>query len=227
MSISVTETNGIKAYNLTFGKTAPDFLQEAKKKKSSLRYNADYRNRVELIQNFGFETASTDLVLSPDHEYAVAAGIYKPSIKIYQFSELAQKCSRGIDAEIIKLQMLSDDWRKVAMCCVDRTIEIHAQYGHHFKTRVPKCPRDMAFNPFTCDLLVSASSDEIYRLNLEEGRFLSNLKVSTPGINALQFNSKLNVLLAAGNSGVLNIIDYRMRELAGCLKINKEQNITS
>ena len=51
--------------------------------------------------------------------------------------------------------------------------------------------------------------------------------MNSPGINSLQFNSKLNVLLAGGDNGVLSIIDYRMRELAGSLKINKEQDVTN
>lgn len=84
MSIVVTETNGVKAYNLSFGKTASDFFGESRKKKTSLRYNTEYKNRIELIQNFGFETASNDLVLSDNNQYAIAAGIYKPTVKIFQ-----------------------------------------------------------------------------------------------------------------------------------------------
>ena len=227
MSIVVTETNGVKAYNLSFGKTTSDFFEEARKKKSSLRYNTEFKNRIELIQNFGFETASNDLVLSEDKQYVVAAGIYKPSVKIFQLNEMSMKCSRGIDSEIIKIQMLGDDWKKFALACVDRHIEIHAQYGRHFKIRVPKVPRDICYNPFTCDLFSSCSSNEIFRLNLEEGRFLSTLQCTGAGINSLVFNDKLNVLQAGGEKGALNIFDYRMRELAGCVKINKDQDVTS
>ncbi len=49
MSYQITELNGIKIYNLSSGKTTPQFLEEAVKKKVSLRYNKEYRNRIELI----------------------------------------------------------------------------------------------------------------------------------------------------------------------------------
>lgn len=97
---------------------------------------------------------------------------------------MSMKCSRGIDSEVMKIQMLSEDYKKFALACVDRNIEIHAQYGRHFKIRVPKVPRDMAYNPFTCDLFTSCSSGEIFRLNLEEGRFLSTMTCNGAGINS-------------------------------------------
>ena len=69
--------------------------------------------------------------------------------------------------------MLSEDYAKVAFACVDRSIVFHAQYGMHYKTRIPRCPRNIIFNPFIGDLIISASSDQIYRMSLEEGIFLS------------------------------------------------------
>jgi ribosome biogenesis protein ENP2 len=49
MSLGITELNGVKIYNLSAGKTLPQFLEEAYKKSRSLRYNEEYRKRVELI----------------------------------------------------------------------------------------------------------------------------------------------------------------------------------
>ena len=48
------------------------------------------------------------------------------------------KCSRGLDSEIVKFCLLGEDYKKIAMVCEDRNIELHAQYGKHFKLRVPK-----------------------------------------------------------------------------------------
>jgi len=50
---------------------------------------------------------------------------------------------RGLDAEVIKFCILSDDYSKIAMANHDRSIEFHAQYGRHYKLRVPHFPRDM------------------------------------------------------------------------------------
>lgn len=39
MSYTISEVNGVKIYNLSAGKTLPQFLEEAKKKNASLKYN--------------------------------------------------------------------------------------------------------------------------------------------------------------------------------------------
>jgi len=65
----------------------------------------------------------------------------------------------------------------------DRNIELHAQYGRHYKTRIPKIGRDMVYLPATCDLVTVGAGNEIYRLNLEQGRFLGPLESSSPEIN--------------------------------------------
>jgi ribosome biogenesis protein ENP2 len=49
MSLPVSELNGVKLYNLSSGKTLPEFLEEQKKNHKSLRYNTDFRHRIELI----------------------------------------------------------------------------------------------------------------------------------------------------------------------------------
>jgi ribosome biogenesis protein ENP2 len=69
----------------------------------------------------------------------------------------------------------------------------------------------MIYNPFTCDLLVSASSNEIYRLSLDEGVFLSSFSSLCTGISALAFNKHLNLLITGGNNGIVEYWDYRMR----------------
>ena len=81
------------------------------------------------------------------------------------------KVERGIDAQIVQLELLSDDYSKVAMLCDDRNIELHAQYGRHFKVRIPKFGRDLTYNPHCADLIAVGACNEIYRLNLGMGRF--------------------------------------------------------
>ena len=39
------------------------------------------------------------------------------------------KCERFVDAEVIRLQVLEDSYRKIALLRQDRTIELHAAYG--------------------------------------------------------------------------------------------------
>lgn len=41
----------------------------------------------------------------------------------------------------------------------DRTIDFHAQYGAHYKTRIPHYPRDIEYNPYNANICVSASAN--------------------------------------------------------------------
>lgn len=42
-----------------------------------------------------------------------------------------------------------------------RSISFHARFGAYYKTRVPKFGRDLAYCPFSAELLVAASAPEV------------------------------------------------------------------
>ena len=69
--------------------------------------------------------------------------------------------------------MLSDDWTKSIHLQNDRTIEVHTQGGFHYRTRIPRFGRALAYHFPSCDALFSAAGNEIYRLNLDQGRFMT------------------------------------------------------
>ena len=119
-----------------------------------------------------------------------------------------------MDSEITSLLSLSEDYGKFAAGCRDRGIELHAPYGKHFKTRVPKNIMQLAYDPFSCDLVVAASGPEIYRLNLEEGVFVSPFLSSNESVHSVSFSPSLEVLLAGGDKGVVEVFDYRLRSKA-------------
>ena len=60
-------------------------------------------------------------------------------------------------------QILSEDYGKVAFLCADRTVHLHAKYGAHYRTRIPRAGRDLAFAPEAANLLIVGSSPDIYR----------------------------------------------------------------
>ena len=72
-------------------------------------------------------------------------------------------------------QILSDDWTKTLHLQADRTIELHTQGGFHYRTRIPRFGRALAYHFPSCDALLGASGNEVYRLNLEQGRYLNPL----------------------------------------------------
>jgi len=126
MSYTISELNGVKIYNFAAGKTLPQFLEEARKQHSSLRYNSEFRNRIELIQDFGFPAACSQLAVSSDASYIASCGVYPPSLKIFETAELSCKCQRGLDSEVVKFCFLSENYSKLALACADRNIELHA-----------------------------------------------------------------------------------------------------
>ncbi|CAK0904688.1 unnamed protein product, partial [Prorocentrum cordatum] len=108
-TMQVTQLNDVKVYNLSAGKSLPQFLEEAQKKKQSLRYDQDFRRRIDLIQDFEFNVASNRVRVSPNGEYIAAAGIYAPEVKIFETRELGLKCSRGLNSEVVDFLFLSED----------------------------------------------------------------------------------------------------------------------
>ena len=70
--MSVVDMNGVKIYNLTAGKAMPKWLTDRKRRK--LSQDAEYRHRIEIIQDFGFPTSSQRVKMSRDGRYVVATG---------------------------------------------------------------------------------------------------------------------------------------------------------
>lgn len=117
------------------------------------------------------------------------------------------KVERGIDAEIIQLRMLSDDYSKFALLCDDRNIELHAQYGRHFKIRIPKFGRDLVYNPSSADLVAVGASNEIYRLNLGLGRFQSPFVSDSPELTCAEYCAALELIAVGGIDGKVEFWD--------------------
>mmetsp|Transcript_66703 Transcript_66703/g.157069 ORF Transcript_66703/g.157069 Transcript_66703/m.157069 type:complete len:528 (-) Transcript_66703:110-1693(-) len=208
--MQVTEFNDIKVYNLSAGKSLPQWLAESRKKKQSLRNNEDFRKRIDLIQDFEFNVASSCVRISPDGEYVLSTGIYSPELRIFDLKELGMKCSRGLDSEVVDLQLLSEDWKKLVMLMDDRTLEFHSQYGRHHRLRVPKCGRSMSYDSESCTLFVGGSSQEVYRLDLEAGTFVPPLEMQKLSeVNEVVVHPRLPVVSCCGDGALVESWDLR------------------
>ena len=82
---------------------------------------------------------------------------------------------------------------------------------------MPKFGRDLAYCPFSAELLVAASAPEVYRLNLAEGRFLTPLTCRSPAVNACGISPAHGLLACAGDDGGLECFDLRQRDSLGRL----------
>jgi ribosome biogenesis protein ENP2 len=64
--MKVNTLNGVKIYDLSAGKSLPEYMEEAKQKKVKLKALQDYRNRIDLIQDLDFTVASKRIRVSND-----------------------------------------------------------------------------------------------------------------------------------------------------------------
>ncbi|SGZ50086.1 CIC11C00000001150 [Sungouiella intermedia] len=219
MVLKSTSAGDVSVYQVAgsnVSRSLPDWI--ARKRRKELKHDADYMNRVELIQDFEFSEASNKIKVSPDGQFAMATGTYKPQIHVYDFSNLSLKFDRHTDSENVDFQILSDDWTKSVHLQNDRTIEFHTKGGIHYKTRIPKFGRSLAFNATNCDLMVGASGNELYRLNLEQGRFLNPYVLdTTEGVNSVELNPVHGLLCAGLEDGTVEFWDPRSRQRAAKL----------
>lgn len=209
MSIKVTEQNDVKVYNLAAGKTTPQFLEDASKGKSGLKYNEDFRRRIELMQDFDFSICSTKVRITKDGGYIGVIGCYPPEFRLFDVQQLGMKFLRRVDHEIVDFLFLDDDWRKIVFLLSDRTIEFHSQYGKHHRLRTPGFGRSLLYDEERCCLYVGGSTPEIYRIDLEEGIFLEPLKSDLDHVNHLAKNPALPLMAAAGAGGLVELWDLR------------------
>ena len=168
--MNVQKRNDVTIYNLSSGPTLPEWLGERARRNLAKRDEL-IRRRIELIQDFQMPSSSSKVIQSNDGRYVIVGGTYPPRIRCYDVHDLTMKFERYVDSQIVDMVMLGEDYGKIGILMDDRTIAFHAHYGTHEKIRIPKFGRSMTYEPTTCELLVAASGDQIYRLNLEEGRF--------------------------------------------------------
>jgi ribosome biogenesis protein ENP2 len=84
---------------------------------------------------------------------------------------------------VTDMVMLGDDYGKMALLLEDRTISFHAPYGAHESIRIPTFGKK-DIEPTTCERLLAAKGHQLYRLNLEEGRFSEPWTIETSASSA-------------------------------------------
>ena len=226
---SVIVGDGVKVYNLSSGKTLPQWLSE--KKRAELKKDEEFKRRIELVQDFEFPVCSRCSAMCADGKHFVATGVYPPSIRVFDLQQLSLKFDRRVEFEATDLQVLSDDWTKIAILAgTERAIQLHAAFGSYHTVRVPKPARKMCYAPSAAELCVCGVGENIWRLNLEQGRFLAPFQSRIRDIDRgedpsdFAFNtgavSSVHGLLCYGtDNGMIECFDPRTRLSAAVLKI--------
>eukprot|EP00842_Homolaphlyctis_polyrhiza_P000304 jgi/Hompol1/1274/HPOL_001151-RA len=210
--MQVSNYNNVKIYSITSASRSaiPDWL--ARQNKNKLKNDQAWRNRIELIQDFEFPEASLRLKETRDGNFLIATGVYQPQMRVYELAQMSMKFDRHCEAENVQFEILSDDWTKTALLQSDRSIEFHSQSGMHYKTRVPKFGRDLSYHYPSCDLMVVGACNEVWRINLEQGRFLSSLQTGLTMINSCTINPAHQLFAFGGTDGHIEFWDPRDRQ---------------
>ena len=56
----------------------------------------------------------------------------------------------------------------------------------------------MTYNPYLCDLIIASSGNDIYRLSLDEGKFLSPFISASDELLSIHYYKHLNTVLSGG-----------------------------
>ncbi|XP_052125716.1 nucleolar protein 10 [Frankliniella occidentalis] len=214
--MQVSDPNNVKIYNLSAGKSLPEWLSD-RKRRSLQKKNVDIRRRIELIQDFDMPGVSTSVRLSKDGQYVMATGIYKPRVKCFDVNNLSMKFERCFDSEVVTFEILSEDFTKMVFLQCDRYVEIHSGPGRYYRLRIPKFGHDMKYHYPSCDLYLVGSSPQIYRLNLERGQFLSPYTSEASDIMCCGINPVHHLLLCGTKEGKVEAWDPRSRSRVGLL----------
>ncbi|KAB7495536.1 Nucleolar protein 10 [Armadillidium nasatum] len=180
---------------------------------------------IELLQDFTMPDICNRIKVSEDGQYVIATGTYKPRIKCYDVSALSLKFERCLDADVIDFLLFTEDYRKMVFLEEERYLEFHNQGGRWYRTRIPKFGRDLAYHYPSCDLYIAASGfvsfsaieNEIYRMNLLEGRFGNSLFIGSESANKCVFNPVHYLLTIGTNDGMIEAWDPRSRQRVGLL----------
>ncbi|KAJ2890483.1 Small ribosomal subunit biogenesis [Coemansia aciculifera] len=220
MVLTATSTNNVKVYTVSGSNLArkiPDWL--ARRKRKELQKDIEWSTRIELIQDFGFPEAALRIKATPDGTHCMATGLYKPQIRVFDFANSSMKFDRHTDTENVNFLIMSDDWTKSVHLQNDRTLEFHNEGQMHYRARIPRFGRDLAYHSPSCDVLVGGASSEVYRLNIDQGRFMTPFQTqSSSGINVVEVNPAHQLFGFGTEDGTVEFWDPRARNRIGALE---------
>ncbi|KAK6854280.1 Small ribosomal subunit biogenesis [Apiospora arundinis] len=203
-------TGDVAVYTVAGAETArplPEWL--ARRRKRSLKQDAEYMNRVELLQDFGFEEASQCIRASEDGDWVVSTGTYKPQMHVHYTPHLSLAFSRHTTALNTTFLLLSSDYTKSLHLQSDRSLEFHTKGQRHYTTRLPRYGRDLVYDRFSAEALVPSvgldadGNGEVFRMNLDLGQFLNSYKIDVGRDEGVETGLQGSIYAPSVNCGAI------------------------
>ena len=175
-------------------------------------------------------------------------GTYKPQIHTHYLPHLSLSFARHTTSLNTTFLLLSTDYSKSLHLQADRCLEFHTPLGCHHTTRLPRYGRDLKFDKRSAEALIPAvgvnenGSGEVFRLNLEVGRYMRGFEIDVGGddltssgggalqggigtgsVNTAAIAEESHGLLAFGTSlGTVEFWDPRSRGRVGILQTPRQ-----
>mmetsp|Transcript_1002 Transcript_1002/g.2183 ORF Transcript_1002/g.2183 Transcript_1002/m.2183 type:complete len:220 (-) Transcript_1002:498-1157(-) len=163
--------------------------------------------------DFSFPSSCQKIKETLTGSFLISYGNYPPQVRCYDLENLSLKFERHLDSTIQNFQIISKDWQKLLFLRTDRYLEFHTKGGFHYKTKILNQGIDLLFHPVNNIVYVLSSKNEIFRLDLKEGKFLNSLKNDSLYENTCSGKSPLVNTIAFGNSGgIINFWDPRITQ---------------
>ncbi|KAL9135205.1 MAG: hypothetical protein Q9175_003609 [Cornicularia normoerica] len=249
--MKIINHSAVPVYTISGSSTArplPEWL--AKKRKRSLKNDPEYASRIELLQDFEFEEASQCVRVSDDGQWVMSTGTYKPQIHTHYLPHLSLSFARHTVSLNTTFLLLSTDYSKSLHLQADRSLEFHTPLGCHHTTRLPRYGRDLKYDKRSAEALIPAigvnenGNGEVFRLNLEAGRYMQGYEVDVGGdeltssgggalqgaigtgsVNTAAIAEDSHGLLAFGTSlGTVEFWDPRSRGRVGILQSPRQSS---
>ena len=174
-------------YCLSDGATLPAWVKSDRARRQALKEDSALGRRIDLLQDFEFEGGtrggegtSKRIKFSSDGNYILATGEYPPAVKVFDLTQLGMKYERRLGCECVDALPLSPDLGKMVFLLADRTLDFHAPYGTHYKTRVPTAGRRLFYDGARCSLLIPSAKGRVHRMDLDVGKFDEDLDLGSP-----------------------------------------------
>lgn len=119
--------------------------------------------------------------------FPLRSGTYKPQIHVHYLPHLALSFARHTDTLNQTFLLLSSDYSKSLHLQTDRCLQFHTPGGCHYSTRIPRYGRDLKYDKRSAEALIPSvgvnpsGNGEVFRLNLEVGRFMKGYEVDVGG----------------------------------------------
>ncbi|KAI5170982.1 ribosome biogenesis protein ENP2 [Nematocida sp. LUAm3] len=164
---------------------------------------------VSVLHNFEMPTYCNRIEVTQDEATVIAAGAYKPRITAFDLIDHTEKFERNTDDEIIRISILGEDWKKLALLHSLGKIEFHSQYGKHYVIDLPQQCREMKTDHIKSEILTAGNSSEVFRFSTAQGKFLPSFNTELAEVESISLSKTHSLCLVTGDSGKSQFFDSR------------------